>query len=119
VLRIDDADGRAPIARGAPGPHDLCATRIAPVVDVRTHRDRVDDLRHSADVVRVLVRDPEQVDGRPTQVLAQPSDEVTVCPIAALAAPGASWSIARIDEEVLSAGEIDEDGESLPDVVEA
>jgi hypothetical protein len=68
VIGTDDADQGPALYGSATCPPDLRVHCIAPVVDVGRNHEVLQHLGSAADVIRVLVRDPEQVNGRAVQV---------------------------------------------------
>ena len=91
---------------------------VAPVVDVEPHRQVREHLGRAADVVRVLVGDPEHVDRRAAEVGLQPVEQVGVGSRAHVAAPLAAWLVGGVDKDVTAVGQVDQHGQGLPHVVE-
>jgi hypothetical protein len=80
--------------------------------------ERREHLGSAADVVRVLVRDPQEVDGGAVEVGAELGEEVSVGRRADVAAARTPGAVPRVHEDVATVGEVDEDGERLVNVVE-
>ena len=120
VRGIDDAEGGAVRLGGAVRASDLAFGLVGwPLsTKVTTGKGRELHLRGAADVVGVLMGDPEEIDRRVVQVGAELREESPVLGGARVAALGAAWAVAGVDEDVPSVGEIHERRERLADVVE-
>ncbi len=67
MIGIDDPNGNPVLLGSLVGPPDLSLPFVASVVHVRACRECVQHLGRATDMVRMLVRDPDHVDGSAAQ----------------------------------------------------
>lgn len=117
ALDEPSAHDRPPVGCRLPSSPHLGLACVPPVVG---EGGDVEGRQHlgGADVIAVLVRDPHEVDRRAMEVGPEPGEEVAVGRRAHVPAARAPWVVARVDEDVATVWEVDEDGERLVDVIE-
>jgi hypothetical protein len=118
MLGVGDANDRPPIGRHLAGPPDLGLAGVTPVVRVGPDVELRKHLGRPADVVAVLVGDPQEVDGRRVKVSPELGEQVPIGRRAHVAATRAPRAVPGVDEDVATVREVDENGERLVDVVE-
>jgi hypothetical protein len=87
VPRIDEANRATVFKRGAMSAAHFGLIEVTPIVYIGAHSERRQYLRSTADVIGVLVRNPDQIDGRAVEVDAEPFEEVLGGPFALVATP--------------------------------
>jgi len=109
MLGIDHASDRPPLIRRLVSSSNLRLGGVAPVVDVGQHTEAPKDVGRPADVVRVLMGNPQQVDGSWPEIAPELREEMRVVS-RAIVALRAARVVARIDDDVAPVGEIDDHG---------